>query len=371
MELHAVAEEPLPAISDFMLGQEFDGEVAAISDHGAVVRLDGTQTTGFLHVSEISETQKYVAHPAEEVSVGQKVRVRVLKADPAFLGLTRKNLGKKSVNDFMIGQEVRGTVKTVKAAGAWIDIGADREGFLHKSQIKESGFVDDARTLIEAGEEVTVRIRNKDEAKGNIEVTMKPAKEVLNPLQRGLKVEDLKEGEETGGVVKSVKDFGCFVDVGAEADGLLHQRHINDGVVYDMQSLLKHGDKVTVKVRGMFKGRLDLELTSTLTRLPDVDAFTSVPRSLMMDATVAKMERFGMFLDIAPPRGDGPKVLGFMRYKQAIDVVDIQEGDRIKVRIAKVVKQNRQLFLTMRPLEDKTDKPPGGSSGAGARQQRY
>lgn len=350
-----VMDESMPEMSPFRPGQESDGEVVHMSDHGAVVKLSGTQTTGFVHVSQMKEG--YVHHPSEEVSVGQKVRVRVLKADPNFLGLTMKNLGKKSVGDFMIGQEVQGRVLSVMAFGAWVDIGADKDGLLHKTQMKEDVFIDDARKFFKVGEDITARVRWKDEAKGKIELSMKPASEVLMPLQRGLKVADMKEGEEMGGVITSVRNFGCFVDVGAEADGLIHIRNLNDGLVSNIDSVMKHGDNVVVKVIGVRDGKLELSLVSPLARLQAVDSYKAVPNDEWLDGTIVAKARFGIFVEVSSP-GD-PEVAGFLGYKQAKGVEGMRLGDKVKVRVLEVDTAKKHVFLTMKSDADGDDGDDG------------
>jgi len=349
--------------SQLKRGQEFDGQVIRLSNHGAVVRLDGTPLFGFVHVSEMKD--KFVEHPSELVSVGQKVSVRVLKAEADFLGLTMKNLGRKIISDFAVGQEVQGRVRVVKPFGAWVDIGWEKEALLHKTQIKEGVFVPDATRYLGVGDKITVRIRGKDEDKEQIELSMRAESEVLSPLQRNLKIAELQEGQELGGVVTSVRDFGCFVDVGAESDGLIHIRNINDGLISNIDDVVGHGDNLLAKVIGTRDGKLELALISPLPRLPAVDAFASVPADEWLEGEIVGMVRFGIFVEVVPP-GDGPKVTAFLGYKESKDRDFMRYGDMIKVRVLKVDVENKQLFVTMRSEADDASEqqtPAAGPSG--------
>mmetsp|Transcript_93093 Transcript_93093/g.290188 ORF Transcript_93093/g.290188 Transcript_93093/m.290188 type:complete len:468 (+) Transcript_93093:93-1496(+) len=355
-----VASGPPSDRSELKQGQEFNGEVIRLSDHGAVVKLDGTQIIGFVHVSQIKDG--YVRHPSDEVSSGQQVRVRVMKASPTFLELTIKDAGRKTAGDFIVGQEVEGRVKVVKPVAAWVDIGSIKEAMLHKTQIKDGVFVADARDFLKVGDKITARIRDKDEAKEKIELSMKGEREVLNPLQRGLKLDELKKGEELGGVVTSVRNFGCFVDVGAEADGLIHVRNINDGLVGKIDDLIRHGDDVLVRVLGFSNGKLELALASPLARLPAVDAFQDLPADKWLEGKIVDMVQFGVFVSVEPPVG--PQVTAFLRYSEAENPEFMQEGEEIKVRVLRVDTEKKQLFLTMKTPDERAAFLTGRQSGS-------
>jgi len=240
---------------------------------------------------------------------------------------------------------VNGTVKTVQPFGAFVDIGADVNCMLHKTQIVDGPFVADARQYLDVGNEVTVRIRSKDEAKGRLEVTMLPEKEVLMPLQRGLTLADLQQDQVLGGRVTSVKQFGVFVDVGAESDGLVFRRTVNDGIVTDMEALLKFGDPVVVKVVGFSEGKLQLLITSPLSRLPPVDGFV---KDDWVEGKVTGTVNFGAFVAVSPPSG-GDEVTALLSSSQMRENERFRVGDSVKARVKDVDTEKKQVFLSMRP----------------------
>ncbi|CAJ1389915.1 unnamed protein product [Effrenium voratum] len=254
----------------YKAGQALQGEVKTINDNGVIIRLNGVYPflDGFAHISQLST--RYVGHPAEILDEGDEVTARVLRHSPGFLELTLREEGTKSFKDFKLNQQLEGTVLAVCRAGANVDVGAKDSAFLHVSCIQDD-FAEDAREFLQKGDKVKVWVKRIDH-KG-MKLTMVESQKEKKAIAKGLQLANLVAGEELGGEVKAVKPFGAFVDVGAEADGLLKVRNVNDGLVNDLSKLLRRGDKLVVKVRGFYQKKLELELAQTLPRLPPVDNF--------------------------------------------------------------------------------------------------
>lgn len=274
-----------------------------------------------------------------------------------------KNLGKKVASDFIVGQKVSGPVIKVEPFGAFVEIGGDRPAFLHKTQIMHNQFVRDASTVIKEGQKVQALIRST--RGGKIEISMMPEMEVLRPLARGLKLDNLEEGQELGGVVKGIKPFGLFVDIGAEKDIVLSVRNINDGIVADVNGIIRRDDPILVKFVGRgapVKGqdKLEFELVSPLPRLPAVDAFKPLEgKGEWLQGEVVKMTRPGWCLvALSSPDTDvvSAPVTAFMAKD---DVTEIPAGPRgaldvlgtsVRVRVLKADVDKKQLFVSMQPL---------------------
>jgi len=230
--------------------------------------------------------------------------------------------------------------------------------WLHKAQFQD-GYVGDAREYLQAGDEVQAWVFKKEEKEKKgwwLELSMK-SQEARIPLAK-VNLEDLKVGQEMGGRVTSVRDFGCFVDVGAEADGLVHVRSINDGIVANIDELVKHGDPLIVRVLREPKsndGKLELELASTLPRLPDVSSWVNVSRSEWLDAEVQGVAEFGVFVSMEHPDA-GPKVTGFLGMSYVKDGATgmawmTQRDGPIKVRVIQVDVEKKQVKVSqLEPL---------------------
>jgi ribosomal protein S1 len=160
--------------------------------------------------------------------------------------------------------EVKGVVKRIELAGAFVDIGAERDAMLHISQI-QPGDVKNVGDVLSEGQEVTVWVRTVDQSSGRIAVTM------FKPI--GVEWKDLREGQVYTGHVVRLEKFGAFVDIGAERPGLVHVSEMADGYVSSPGDIVKVGEEIEARVIGVNKkkGKIDLSLKSVVALEEDVD----------------------------------------------------------------------------------------------------
>lgn len=137
------------------------------------------------------------------------------------------------------GMRLKGTVRSIVEFGAFVDIGVGRDGLAHISTLKRAGL---DKTL-HVGDVIDVQIRRIDTESNRISLTVpgsgKGAKTPLEELEPGAMV--------TGRVVRLV-DFGAFVDIGAQVDGLLHVSQLPYGYVSHPAEVLKPGDEIQVRI---------------------------------------------------------------------------------------------------------------------------
>lgn len=328
--------------------------------------------TGFVHVSELRDG--YVNHPSEFWRVDAEITVAVLRHDPDFLKLSVRKAGKKALlKDFLVGQKVQGVVKGTTKHGAYVNIGASRDAYLPNRNIKLPGeegsddsLVQDAREHLEAGDRIIAWVRTKEKprvpgAEGSLKLTMRQSESVYAArLPTGLRIAEFKEGEELGGYVRGVRDKVCFVSVGAEVDGVLRARNINDGIIVDMHKLMKVGDMVAVRVRRIRKEeqKLELELVNPPKRLPAVTRLASLENknvwlqgivSCMADETWRQnLGRDGYLVDVKSP--DDKVVTGLLVHGEAADAKS-EVGDKINVRILQVDENKKQIFFSARSFD--------------------
>ena len=137
------------------------------------------------------------------------------------------------------GMRVKGTVRNVVDFGAFIDIGVGRDGLAHISTLKRAG-IDKA---IKVGDALDVQIRRVDVDENRISLTVPSAAKGDKTPLRDLKTDSII----TGHVVRLV-DFGAFVDIGAQTDGLLHISQLHGGYIGHPREVLKVGDEVKVRI---------------------------------------------------------------------------------------------------------------------------
>lgn len=196
-----------------------------------------------------------------EASVGkagqpQKKKVRVLPRQ-------------KIVKVLAVEMEVTGTVKRVSEFGAFVDIGAGRDGLLHISELSTSR-VHKVTDVVQEGQEVTVWIKELDRERNRISLTMIP------PGTRSIR--DLEVGELVKGTVTRMTNYGAFVDIGLERDAMLHVKEMGDGYVAKPEDVVALGEEIEARISGVDarRGRIDLSLKGLRAAPAQMDAQAEV-----------------------------------------------------------------------------------------------
>lgn len=214
------AEQRSEIIKNLSEGQIVEGTVKNITDYGAFVDLGGVD--GLLHVTDIS--WKRVSNPAEILKVGQPVKVQIIKfnTDTGRISLGMKQLE----NDpwvglrerFPVGARMKGKISNVTDYGAFIEIAPGVEGLVHVSEMSWTKKNIHPSKIVSLSQEVDVEILDVDESKRRISLGMRQLQE--NPWKAfaaSHKVGDIVEGE-----IKNMIEFGVFVSLNEDLDGMIH-----------------------------------------------------------------------------------------------------------------------------------------------------
>lgn len=184
----------------------------------------------------------------------------------------RKRGGKKSgrkgrkLDSFQPGEELQGTVRSVQPYGAFIDVGAERDGLVHISELRD-GFVDKVEDVVKEGQQVAVRVKEVDVEKGRLSLTMRSGaavaadKEREQDKEKRLRLRDLSEGQLLDGRVNSIVEFGAFIDIGATTDGLVHISEMSEERINRVSDILSEGQAVKVRVLSIDKKRNRISLS--------------------------------------------------------------------------------------------------------------
>jgi small subunit ribosomal protein S1 len=159
---------------------------------------------------------------------------------------------RRSLGELQVGQELEGTVTKVELFGAFVNIGAERDGLVHISNLRKER-VNRVEDVVTAGQAVQVWVSKVDPASGRVELTM------VRPVL--LKWPDIKPGMRSEGTVVKVERFGAFVDIGAERPGLVHVSEMSNEYVANPAQIAKEGDKVTVTVLEVDRAKRQIRLT--------------------------------------------------------------------------------------------------------------
>ncbi len=204
-------------------GQIFDGVVKNVTDYGAFIDVGGID--GLLHVTDLS--WGHINHPSEVLSVGDEVKVKVLKYDR---DAQRISLGMKQLSDdpwgqvaekFPVGSRVRGKVTSLTDYGAFVELEEGVEGLIHVSEMSWTKKVKHPSKIMSVGDVIDSVVLDVDIGNKRISLGIKQIES--NPWET--MQERYPLGTHVKGIIRNIADFGLFVDVNGEVDGLVH---VND-----------------------------------------------------------------------------------------------------------------------------------------------
>jgi len=249
-------------------GDEVQGTVARLETFGAFISLGGMD--GLVHVSEISHDR--IGHPREALTVGEKVRARVLRLDHGKDGKPRIALSIKAATAdpwieveqrFTRGMRVTGTVVRLAEFGAFVNLAPGIDGLIHISEVA-SRPVAHVKEVLSPGQQIEALVLGVDPAKKRIALSLREgAGEPEAPARRP------KTGETASGVVAGVKPFGVFVDLpvyGRRARGLVPREETGAPRDADLEQRFTIGDAVEVEVLDAKDDRIRLTMRSAADR---------------------------------------------------------------------------------------------------------
>lgn len=241
------AEAKAELVSTMEEGQILEGIIKNITDYGAFVDLG--EVDGLLHVTDIS--WKRISHPSESLSIGQKVKVQVIKFNSET---QRISLGMKQLEEdpwgiaqskYKVNDKFSGRVTNITDYGAFVELESGIEGLVHVSEMSWTKKNMQPAKIVSTSEEVEVIVLEIDSPKRRISLGMKQCKP--NPwldLQANYKI-----GSEVEGEVKSITEFGLFVGLPGEMDGLIHLSDLDWGSNgEDIINNYKKGDLIKAKL---------------------------------------------------------------------------------------------------------------------------
>jgi small subunit ribosomal protein S1 len=240
------AEQRIGLIQNLAEGQVIEGVVKNITDYGAFVDLGGID--GLLHVTDIS--YKRVNHPSEAINIGDTVKVQIIRINRET---QRISLGMKQLESdpwgaastkYPVGGVFRGRVTNITEYGAFVELEAGIEGLVHVSEMSWTKKNVHPGKIVSTSQEVDVKILEVDEEKRRISLGLKQAQD--NPWAAFAAAHPV--GSVVEGEVKNATEFGLFVGLEGEVDGMVHMSDISWGVSGE-EALALHRKGETVKAQ--------------------------------------------------------------------------------------------------------------------------
>ncbi len=334
-------------------GIRMQGVVKNITDYGVFIDLGGID--GLLHITDISWGR--VNHPSEHFAVGDEAEVVILKFDPES---ERVSLGYKQRSEdpwvlvdkkYPLGARVRGQVVSLVEYGAFVELEEGVEGLVHVSEMSWTKKVVNPSKILNPGDEVEAIVSELDLDQRRISLSLRQAER--NPWEELLVSHPV--GSVVEGQVRNLTEFGAFVQITDEVDGLIHVSDMSwTKRVKHPSEVLNRGDEVKARITNIDveNQRVSLSIKeflpnewSTFAENHEVGDIVTGP--------VVNVTDFGIFVDIH-------EGLEGLAHVSEIDVEGVLEeafpiGTFVNARVLRIEEEDKKVGLTMRGVDQPTE----------------
>ncbi len=341
-------EERQALLENLKEGTVVKGIVKNITDYGAFVDLGGID--GLLHITDLA--WRRVRHPSEVLNVGDEVTAKILKFDQEK---NRVSLGMKQLGEdpwvgiarrYPSGTRLFGKVTNLTDYGSFVEIESGIEGLVHVSEMDWTNKNIHPTKVVQLGDEVEVMILEIDEERRRISLGMKQCQ--ANPWDDF--AVNHKKGDKVKGAIKSITDFGIFIGLPGNIDGLVHLSDLSwSATGEEAKQNFKKGDEVEALVLSI---DVEKERISLGIKQMDGDPFTSFiathDKNSIVTGTVTTIDAKGAVVKLSDD------VEGYLRASEAARerIEDLRtlykEGDTVEALIINVDRKTRSINLSIK-----------------------
>lgn len=352
-------EERMSRLGELQEGQEVIGVVKNITDYGAFIELGGID--GLLHITDMA--WKRVKHPSELLTVGEEIKVKVLKFDR---DKQRVSLGLKQLAEdpwmnvarrYPVGTRLAGKVTNITDYGCFVELEEGVEGLVHMSEMDWTNKNVHPSKVVNLQEEVEVVVLDIDGERRRISLGVKQCRK--NPWEEFSGKHQI--GEKVKGAVSSITDFGLFIGLPGGIDGLIHLSDISwtEAGEQAVRSFQK-GDMVEAVILAIDPERERISLgVKQLSADPLDGQLQGLDKDAVIKATVKEVSAKQAVLQL------NEELTGILRIADySYDrVKDLQEelavGEEVDVKVVNVDRKTNQIYVSHKVLET----PPKGENG--------
>lgn len=361
------AEARNEIMSTITEGSILEGTIKNVTDYGAFVDLGGID--GLLHVTDISWDR--IAHPSDVLKVGQNVRVKVTKLSDN----NRISLGMKQLEEdpwsgvaerYIPGSEISGTVSNIMDYGVFVQLESGIEGLIHASELSWTKKNTHPNKVVSLGEKVVVKVLEVDPSKRRVSLSLREC--VKNPwiaFAEKHQIGDVIEGE-----IKNFTEFGMFVGVEADMDGMVHINDLSwDKPGEEVLSTFKKGEKVKVKILDIISDKERISLGVKQLSSDPLEGMDGAKVGEVFTCTVQEVTEQGIQVttDKGVPSFIRKSDLAKERSEQKTERFAV--GERVDAQVISFDKKSRKLVLSIKAreiTEEKKAMAEYGSSDSGA-----
>ncbi len=362
------AEQRAEVIGNLAEGMDAEGVVKNITEYGAFVDLGGVD--GLLHVTDMA--WRRINHPSEILTIGQSIKVQVIKINK---DTHRISLGMKQLEEdpwsiveakYPLESTHKGVVTNITDYGAFVELEAGVEGLVHVSEMSWTKKNVHPGKIVSTSQEVEVMVLEIDDAKRRVSLGLKQT--MRNPWE--VFAESNPEGAEVEGEFKNITEFGLFVGLQGDIDGMVHLSDISwDERGEDAIQNFKKGDivKAIVSEVDVEKERISLSIKA-LGGDKFAEATGNVKRGSVITVEIKSIEEGGIEVEYEGMKSFIRKSdLSRDRAEQRPERFSV--GDKVDVRVTNIDNKTRKLGVSIKAreiAEEKEAVEQYGSSDSGA-----
>jgi small subunit ribosomal protein S1 len=362
------AEQRAEIVGNMAEGERRRGVVKNITDYGAFVDLGGID--GLLHVTDMS--WKRVSHPSQVVEVGQEVEVQIIKINPET---QRISLGMKQLMSdpwdgvsakYPIGAKLKGRVTNITDYGAFVELEDGVEGLIHVSEMSWTKKNVHPGKIISTSQEVDVMVLDVDSEKRRISLGLKQV--MHNPWEAF--VAEHPVGTNVEGEVRGITEFGLFIGLGPDLDGMVHINDIDWNVaVEEAIKSYNKGDMVKARVLDVDVEKERISLGIKQLSQDPVES-VDLKKNAVVTTTVTEITSGGIEVSL----GDGAMKAFIRKADLSRDRSEQRPerfavGDKVDALVTAFDKASRKVSLSIKALEIRDEKEAVeqyGSADSGA-----
>jgi small subunit ribosomal protein S1 len=335
-------------LANLQEGQSIKGVVKNLTDYGAFVDLGGVD--GLLHITDMA--WKRIKHPSEIVEVGQELEVKVLKFDRER---NRVSLGLKQLGDdpwveitgrYPEGSRVVAKVTNLTDYGCFAEIEEGVEGLVHVSEMDWTNKNVHPSKVVQLGDEVEVMVLDIDEERRRISLGIKQCQQ--NPWDAF--ASEHGKGDRISGVIKSITDFGIFIGLDGNIDGLVHLSDISwNESGEEAVRAYKKGDEIETVILSIDPERERISLG--IKQLED-DPFSNYiavnDRGSIVNGEVIEVDAKVVTVKLADEVEGILKASDISRERVEDARNEFKVGDQVEAKIVSVDRKNRGVSLSIK-----------------------
>ncbi|MDP4617904.1 MAG: 30S ribosomal protein S1 [Burkholderiaceae bacterium] len=344
----SMGEERSKLLENLTEGSTVTGVVKNITDYGAFVDLGGID--GLLHITDMA--WRRVRHPSEVLTIGQEVTAKVLRFDQ---DKNRVSLGIKQLGDdpwegiarrYPQGSRLFGKVTNITDYGAFVEIEPGIEGLVHVSEMDWTNKNVNPGKVVQVGDETEVLVLEIDGERRRISLGMKQC--VANPWQEFSGTAN--KGDKVTGQIKSITDFGVFVGLPGNIDGLVHLSDLSwTETGEEAVRRFKKGDEVEAVVLAIDVERERISLGIKQLQGDPVSGYSNqLEKGAVVTGTVKSVDAKGAIIALADDVEGYLRASDISRERVEDARSHLKEGDEVEAMIVNVDRKTRSINLSIK-----------------------